>query len=246
MASNYFAWEDGLPKSWDVLLDESDAILTLDTSNQLPHYWNNAFKEALKGQMKRGMVRHTVVVIDASMYTKNLSYLLGLCRKFTLDYFDENPVSQLGFLLCRDGLAYILSEMSSNSEAHLDRCVMAYLHEIERQGLEDRESSLSTNSVLFECKGNPSLQNSLILARHQLNTLASAGLKANKEIIILYSGLVSVDPFDIYTTIQELKKDFIRVSIICQSGELAICDKICRETQGRGCYLTVEFIVRFL
>ena len=231
---NYFAWEDALPRSWDVLLDESDHFLKLDTASRLPSYWNNSFKEALKGQMKRGMIRHTCIVIDASFYTKNLDYLLMLCRKFVLDYFDENPISQLGFLLCRDGVCTVLSEMSSHSESHLEKCTMAYLHNLERQTQQtDQGTEGTAAALLFECKGNPSLQNSLILARHQLNTLSSGGIKAMKEVIVLYSGLISVDPFDIYATIQDLKKEYIRVSIICQYGQLAICEKICQETQGR-------------
>lgn len=230
---NYFSWEDALPRNWDVLLDDSDHFLKLDTSSYLPSYWNNTFKEALKGQMKRGMIRHTCIVLDASFYTKNLDYLLMLCRRFVLDYFDENPISQLGFLLCRDGICSVLSEMSSHSEAHLSKCTMSYLHGLERQSHSGDQGAETGPALLFECRGNPSLQNALILARHQLNTLSAGGIKAMKEVIVLYSGLISVDPFDIYATISDLKREFIRVSIICQSGQLAISEKICQETQGK-------------
>lgn len=243
MATSYFSWEEGLSKNWDALLGTEDG--QTEHGQTMPSYWSNTFRTALQGQMKRGMIRHTCIVLDASSYSSNFEHMLSICRQFCIDFFDENPISQLGFLYCRDGLAYVLSDMSSNSESHLSRLSMTHLNAMEREatltpgtasGTPGTETQTTTSSVLFECKGVPSLQNSLVLAKHQLQALSSTGLqgpsRAAKEIIVLYAGLISVDPYDIHGTIQELKKDFIRTSIICTSGEVSICKKLCQETQG--------------
>lgn len=50
---------------------------------------------------------------------------------------------------------------------------------------------------------------------------------------MIYSGLTTCDPGDIFDTISDLKKDTIRVSVIHLSAELRICEKICKETQGK-------------
>ena len=76
-------------------------------------------------------------------------YLLTLryASEFVTEFFEQNPISQLGIIGMRDGLAVRVSDMSGNPNDHITRL----------QTFQDQEP-----------KGNPSLQNGLDMARAAL------------------------------------------------------------------------------
>ena len=68
-----------------------------------------------------------ILMLDLSMTTaeKDLRpsrYLLSLkfAQDFVLEYFEQNPISQLGVLGLRDGLAVRISDMSGNPNDHVE------------------------------------------------------------------------------------------------------------------------------
>jgi transcription initiation factor TFIIH subunit 2 len=76
-------------------------------------------------------------------------YLLTLryAQEFVREFFEQNPISQLGVLGLRDGLAVRISDMSGNPTEHISAI----------QALRDQDP-----------KGLPSLQNGLEMARGAL------------------------------------------------------------------------------
>lgn len=76
-------------------------------------------------------------------------YLLTLryAQEFVREFFEQNPISQLGVLCLRDGLALRVSDMSGNPTEHLTAI-----------------QTLKTQDP----KGLPSLQNGLDMARGAL------------------------------------------------------------------------------
>lgn len=76
-------------------------------------------------------------------------YLLTLryAQEFVREFFEQNPISQLGVLGLRDGLAVRISDMSGNPTDHVTAI----------QALRDHDP-----------KGFPSLQNGLEMARGAL------------------------------------------------------------------------------
>jgi transcription initiation factor TFIIH subunit 2 len=76
-------------------------------------------------------------------------YLLTLrfAQEFVLEFFEQNPISQLGILGMRDGVAVRVSNMSGNPTEHL----------LAIQDLRTKDP-----------KGVPSLQNALEMARGAL------------------------------------------------------------------------------
>ena len=104
--------------------------------------------------LQRGIIRHLVLIIDFSlaMSEKDLRptrHLLTLryTQEFVTEYFEQNPISQLGIIGMRDGLAVRVSDMSGNPNDHI-----AALQTFREQ----------------DPKGNPSLQNALEMARGAL------------------------------------------------------------------------------
>ena len=127
---------------------------------------------------------------------------------FIREFFEQNPISQLGILGMRDGIATTVSETSGNLNDHI-AAVKALRN--------------------TEPKGNPSLQNALEMARGTLYHTPSHG---TREVVIVLGALHTSDPGDIHDTIKSCIKDRIRVSIIGLAAQMHICAEICRKTNA--------------
>lgn len=125
---------------------------------------------------------------------------------FIREFFDQNPLSQIGLITIKDGVAQCLTDLGGSPESHI-KALMGKLG----------------------CSGDSSLQNALDLVHDYLNQIPSYG---HREALILYSALSTCDPGDIMESIQRCKKSKIRCSVIGLSAELFICKHICQETGG--------------
>ncbi|XP_032310013.1 general transcription factor IIH subunit 2 isoform X2 [Drosophila ananassae] len=75
----------------------------------------------------------------------------------------------------------------------------------------------------------PSLQNGLDLA---LKTLKVVPSHASREIVVIMGSLTTCDPVDINLTIDELKKEGIRCSVISLSAEIHVARYLTQQTLG--------------
>lgn len=125
---------------------------------------------------------------------------------FIREFFDQNPLSQIGLVMIKDGVAQCLTDLGGSPESHV-KALMGKL----------------------ECSGDSSLQNALDLVCDHLCQIPTYG---HREVLILYSALSTCDPGDIMETIQKCKKSKIRCSVIGLSAEIFICKYICQETGG--------------
>ena len=165
--------------------------------------------------LQRGIIRHTLLILDLSsaMNEKDLRptrHLLTITYTvaFIREFFEQNPISQLGILGMREGLAIRVSDMSGNPNDHITAV----------------KALRST-----EPKGSPSLQNALEMARAALYHTPSHG---TREVVIILGALLTSDPGDIHDTIKACIKDRIRVSIIGLAAQMHICAEICRKTNA--------------
>ncbi|KAF4980615.1 hypothetical protein FZEAL_3428 [Fusarium zealandicum] len=198
-------WETNLPD------EDQDGILSLTALEAEKR------KRLLRDTtpLQRGIIRHVVLVLDMSFamaekdllptrYRLTLSYAAAFVREF----FEQNPISQLGIIGMRDGVAVRISDVGGNPAEHLERL----------KGLENQDP-----------QGNPSLQNALEMCRGALFHAPSHG---TREVLIIYGALLSSDPGDIHETIGSLMTDRIRVSIVGLSAHLAICADLCSRTNA--------------
>lgn len=125
---------------------------------------------------------------------------------FIREFFDQNPLSQVGLVTIKDGVSHCLTDLGGSPESHV-KALMGKL----------------------ECSGDSSLQNALDLVHGYLNQIPSYGVR---EVLILYSSLSTCDPGDIMETIQQCKKSKIRCSVIGLTAEIFICKHLCQETGG--------------
>ncbi|KAH6640770.1 Ssl1-like-domain-containing protein, partial [Chaetomium tenue] len=206
------AWED-IKRSWEHVVETEDGSITV-----------GALLEAEKRRrlmrdttpFQRGIIRHVMLVLDMSfaMAEKDLlpnRYLLTLnyAVDFVREYFEQNPISQLGIVGMRDGIAVRISDMGGNPAEHIEKL---------RIWAEQQEP-----------QGNPSLQNALEMCRGALFHTPSHG---TREVLIIYGALLSSDPGDIHDTITNLLADRIRVSIVGLAAQVAICEQLCSRTNG--------------
>ncbi|KAL2863460.1 TFIIH/NER complex subunit SSL1 [Aspergillus lucknowensis] len=203
-----------LSRTWETLVEGADGTISSTVEGLLEA---SKRKRLLKDTtpLQRGIIRHVVLVLDLSqsMTEKDLRptrYLLTLryAQEFVREFFEQNPISQIGVLGLRDGLALRVSDMSGNPTEHIS-------------AIQDLRSQ--------DPKGLPSLQNGLEMARGALFHTPSHG---TREILIIFGSLLSSDPGDIHQTITTLTDDKIRVGIVGLAAQVAICRELCAKTNG--------------
>ncbi|XP_045541625.1 general transcription factor IIH subunit 2-like [Papilio machaon] len=172
-------------------------------------------KEKELGPVRLSMMRHLLVAIDCSkaMNCPDLKPIRFLCtlkllEKFVEEFFDQNPLSQLGIIAMKNKRADRITELSGNIRKHIKAV-----------------QSLSNLALV----GEPSLQNTLELAGRILRPLPG---HASRELLVLFASLTTCDPGDIVPAIQGLKTDGIRCSVIGLAAEVRICKKLCQDTGG--------------
>lgn len=75
----------------------------------------------------------------------------------------------------------------------------------------------------------PSIQNGLEIA---LQTLKMVPSHASREVLMILGSLTTCDPGDINETIENLKTENIRCSVISLAAETRICKHLTQRTQG--------------
>ena len=135
-------------------------------------------------------------------------YLLMLryTQDFILEFFEQNPISQLGIIGMRDGIAVRISDMSGNPTDHITS-----IQNMRKQ----------------EPKGNPSLENALEMSRAALFHAPSHG---TRELLLIFGALHTSDPGDIHRTIDSLVADKIRARVIGLAAQVAICRELVAKT----------------
>uniref|UniRef100_A0A8D0G3M5 VWFA domain-containing protein n=1 Tax=Sphenodon punctatus TaxID=8508 RepID=A0A8D0G3M5_SPHPU len=207
-------WEGGYERTWEILKEDESGSLKATIEDIL-------FKAKRKrvfdhhGQVRLGMMRHLYVVVDGSrtmedqdLKPNRLTCTLKLLEYFVEEYFDQNPISQIGIIVTKSKRAEKLTELSGNPRKH---------------------TTALKKAVDMTCHGEPSLYNSLNLA---MQTLKHMPGHTSREVLVIFSSLTTCDPSNIYDLIKCLKAVKIRVSIIGLSAEVRVCTVLARETGG--------------
>jgi transcription initiation factor TFIIH subunit 2 len=213
-AGGGYAWEGEFQRSWDVLQEDESGSLR-SVVNQLKQAQMKRRRLRDTKAVQRGIIRHIYLVVDLSnamndtdLKPTRLDLTISLAEAFVQEFFDQNPISQLGIIVTRDGLAEKVSELGGNPMEHLN-------------ALQNRD--------MKETRGEPSLQNALELAR---GNLLAAPTQGTKEVVICMASLTSNDPGDIYNVIERCKLDGVRISIISLAAEVFVGRYMCEQTGG--------------
>jgi transcription initiation factor TFIIH subunit 2 len=176
-------------------------------------------------RLVRDMIRYVYVVVDASRWMRvkdpvlppgtRLETTIAILQEFVSSFYDENPLSHLGFVLAKDGEAEILTPLSSSSKT-------------QKMALQTVGPMVAAEGA--KAGGEFSLQNCLEVAGRSLGHQPRHG---SREIVVLTAALSTCDPGSILTeTLPRLAQAQIRVSCLALSAELHICRKVAEETKG--------------
>ncbi|KAI7839973.1 hypothetical protein COHA_006294 [Chlorella ohadii] len=200
--------------SWEELEeDEYGNLRAPDRAAEQRARRRRLLSAAQSARIRRGMIRYVQVVLDlsraaslADMRPLRAAVMSGVLQQFVRTFFDENPLSQLGIIVLRNGVAERLSELSSSPEAHIAKL----------------RGNLDTG-------GDASLQNALDLAVGSLSSIPPYG---HREVIIMLAALSTCDPGDINTAIKAAKQQRVRVSVVGLSAEMYVCRRMSQQTGG--------------
>uniref|UniRef100_A0A8C2AGR3 General transcription factor IIH subunit n=1 Tax=Cyprinus carpio TaxID=7962 RepID=A0A8C2AGR3_CYPCA len=207
-------WEGGYERTWEVLKEDESGSLKATVEDILFQAKRKRVFES-HGQVRLGMMRHLFVIIDSSrsmedhdLKPNRLTSTLKLMEYFVEEYFDQNPISQIGIITTKNKRAEKLTDLAGNPKKHI---------------------AALKKAVDSTCVGEPSLYNSLNLA---MQTLKHMPAHTSKEILVVFSSLTTCDPANIYELIKTLNGLKIRVSVIGLSAEVRVCTILTRETGG--------------
>lgn len=214
-AQSGYAWEDKIQRPWDIVgTEDNEALQDQQLLNKIINIRDK--KEAVNtAALQRGIIRSMIIIIDVSQTMGEKDYrpnrfqnVLNNTIFFIEEFFNMNPISQIGVVSLKDGLARVVSPLSGSPKSHID-ALMKMKHE------------------RIEPRGFASLQNGLELARGMLMDVSA---HCTKEVVMLYGSLSSTDPGNIMDTVNVLKEQEIRVAIIGLVAQVNVCEKICKIT----------------
>ncbi|KAF2300516.1 hypothetical protein GH714_013904 [Hevea brasiliensis] len=212
------AWERTYTdeRSWEALQEDESGLLRPIDNKAIYHAQYRRRLRSLSTtavRIQKGLIRFLYIVVDLSRAASEMDFrpsrmvvIAKHVEAFIREFFDQNPLSQIGLVTIKDGVAHPLTELGGSPESHI-KALMGKM----------------------ECSGDSSLQNALDLVCGYLDQIPSYG---HREVLILYSALSTCDPGDITETIQKCKESKIRCSVIGLSAEMFICKHLCQETGG--------------
>ncbi|XP_059153197.1 general transcription factor IIH subunit 2-like [Physella acuta] len=209
-----YRWETEYEKTWEELHEDESGSLKASVDDILHRAKRRQLLERVTN-VRLGMMRHLFIVIDASsamsdqdLKPTRLIASLKLLEFFVEEYFDQNPISQLGLILSRSKKAEKVTELGGNPRRHIKAL-----------------QTLATQA----CVGEFSLQNSLELALASLKHMPS---HSSRELLIIMGSLTTCDPSDIKEIIKTVADANVRCSVVGLAAEVRICKTLCQQTSG--------------
>ncbi|KAK9279616.1 hypothetical protein L1049_013295 [Liquidambar formosana] len=170
------AWERAYAdeRSWESLQEDESGLLRPIDNKALHHAQyrrrlRSISSTAAAARIQKGLIRYLYIVVDLSRAAAEMDYrpsrmavVAKYVEAFIREFFDQNPLSQIGLVTIKDGVAQCLTDLGGSPESHV-KALMGKL----------------------ECSGDSSLQNALDLVHGYLNQIPSYG---HREVLIIYSG----------------------------------------------------------
>ncbi|KAL6762870.1 Ssl1-like-domain-containing protein [Haematococcus lacustris] len=201
--------------TWEALQEDEHGMLRVDRSaEQRAKRLKTLSSAAQSARIRKGMIRYVLLVLDVSagagaqdLRPNRLACMLRVTRDFIRRFFDQNPLSQLGLLLMRNGCCERLTELSGSPESQIRRLEAAQLG----------------------AEGAASLQNALDMSVASLRNIPPYG---HREVLILFAALSTCDPGSIFDSIKAAKEAKVRVSVVGVAAEVYVCRRMAEDTGG--------------
>ncbi|KAF4620440.1 hypothetical protein D9613_000740 [Agrocybe pediades] len=210
-----YTWEASFTRSWDTVQEDEAGSLQTSVEDLMARGRRRRLL-APASAIRRTIIRHLVLILDLSsammdrdMRPTRFDLMLQYAREFIAEWFDQNPLGQIGVVGMRAGLGERIGEMSGNPQEVL-------------KSIADRHK--------LEPTGEPSLQNAIEMARGSMSHLPT---HSSREILLIFGSLTTCDPGNIHDTLNACVKDKIRISLVAIAAEMKICRELCEQTGGQ-------------
>ncbi|KAI6000612.1 Ssl1-like-domain-containing protein [Pisolithus albus] len=210
-----YTWEASYTRSWDTVQEDETGSLQGAVEDLMARDRRRRLL-APAAAIRRTIIRHLVLILDLSNSMVDRDFrptrfdlTLRYAREFVTEWFDQNPLGQIGVVGMRSGLGERIGEMSGNPQ--------------------DVLRSLSDRAKL-EPTGEPSLQNAIEMARGSMSHLPT---QSSREILIVFGSLTTCDPGNIHETLEVCTKSRIRISVVALAAEMKICRELSDKTGGK-------------
>ncbi|TFK75386.1 TFIIH basal transcription factor complex, subunit SSL1 [Pluteus cervinus] len=209
-----YTWEASYTRSWETVQEDEAGSLQSAVEDWLARGRRKRLLNPAT-PIRRTIIRHLMLLLDLSsamldrdMRPTRFDLTLQYAREFVAEWFDQNPLGQIGVVGMRAGVGERVGEMSGNPQE-----VLGYLKERHK----------------LEPTGDPSLQNAIEMARSSMSHLPT---HSSREIVIIYGSLTTCDPGNIHETLETCMKDRIRISVVALAAEMKVCREMCDKTGG--------------
>jgi len=207
-------WLGPVSRPWeDIEEDEEGRIISRTLPEQLKR--KRKLRMDTQLQIQRGLLRYFYIIVDYSdslmqrdFKPNRKAVVIKLLESFITEFFDQNPLCQLGLVCCKNKKARRLSALGGNPQEQIDT-LYKYFEKMP--------------------EGFFSLQNSLDVAYESLIRMPVQGCK---EILVIMGSLNTVDPGDIFDTFENLQRHNTRCSVISLSAEVYVCKELTNRTNG--------------
>ncbi|KAL1718875.1 Ssl1-like-domain-containing protein, partial [Schizophyllum commune] len=210
-----YTWEASYTRSWDTVQEDESGSLQGAVEDWVVRARRKRL-QAPSTAIRRTIIRHLVLLLDLSsamldrdMRPTRFDLMLQYAREFVVEWFDQNPLGQIGVVGMRSGIGERICEMTGNPQ--------------------DVLKSISERHRL-EPQGEPSLQNAIEMARSSMSHLPT---HSSREILLIFGSLTTCDPGDIHDTLDTCVRQKIRVSVVALAAEMKICREFCDKTGGQ-------------
>jgi transcription initiation factor TFIIH subunit 2 len=112
-----YQWEQGMKRTWDLQEDEAGNLIVTTSSDH--DRAKRAKLKRLTQSVRRGLIRYLVLFLDCSASARENDYrpsrfeeIKKVSEKFVLEYFDQNPISQLSVSITRERIAEKITDLS--------------------------------------------------------------------------------------------------------------------------------------
>lgn len=210
-----YTWEANFARSWDTVQEDEGGSLQ-GAVNEFMARGRRRRLLTPGSAIRRTIIRHLVLLLDLSlamldrdMRPTRFDLTLQYAREFIVEWFDQNPLGQMGVVGMRAGLGERIGEMTGNPQDVL-------------KAISERHK--------LEPTGDPSLQNAIEMARNSMSHLPT---HSSREILIIFGSLTTCDPGNIHDTLDACVKSKIRISVVALAAEMKICRELCDKTGGQ-------------
>ncbi|TMW41570.1 hypothetical protein DOY81_013352 [Sarcophaga bullata] len=116
-----YRWETGYEKTWEAIKEDDDGLLD-GAIAELIQKAKRKRQQQKTMQNKLGMMRHIVHVrprfeaYSITVYSKGIDKLLEI---FIEEFFDQNPISQMGLIALKSKRAEKITDLTGTAKPHL-------------------------------------------------------------------------------------------------------------------------------